>query len=95
MAFTLFGYPKYLFQTVQNFLYNHITIKTWGHSVLYFSVSKQGLRNSLYLRCLTVESAYIEMEYVNNVLTKDYRSNDTSVWGKSWSLCIFISCVEI
>ena len=63
------GHPKYLFQTVQNFLYYHITINTWGHNVLYFfSVSKQELRNSLYLGCLSVESAYIEMEYMNNVL---------------------------
>ena len=35
------------------------------------AVSKYELRNSLSLRCLKVDSAYIETEHMNNVLMED------------------------
>ena len=39
--------------------------------VLGGAVSMYELRNSLSLRCLKEDSAYIEMEHVNNVLMED------------------------
>ena len=49
------------------FLYNlNIYQKSsWG------AVSKYELRNSLSLRCLKVDSAYIETEHMNNMLMED------------------------
>ena len=35
------------------------------------AVSKYELRNSLSLRCLKVDSAYIETEHMNNMLMED------------------------
>ena len=61
----------------------------------FFSVFKHELRNSLYIRCLSVKSAYIEMEYVNNVLMEDIEAI-IHLFGESHGrYAYFFSCVEI
>ena len=70
--------------------------ESWGHSVLYFfSVSKHELRNSLYLGYLSVESAYIEVEYEANVLMENIEAS-IHLFGESHGCyAYFFSCVEI
>ena len=46
-------------------LSKYLSKKFWG------AVSKYELRNSMSLRCLKVDSAFIETEQMNNVLIED------------------------
>ena len=53
-----------------------------------WAVSMYELRNSLSLRCLKIDSAYIETEHMNNVLMEDIEAM-IHLFGESHGPCAY------
>ena len=86
---SIFFYFQYIYFKQFKTFYNTILLLR----AIFFSVSKHELRNSLYLGCLSMESAYIEVEYETNVLMENIEAMKHLFGESHGGYAYFFSCV--